>query len=138
MKFLQYIASALLLVSLSANPADAQIRLFQGKKQKMLERENSILQRRVKDLEEQLEWYKNDINERDSLRNELISVFEENENKVAAPETYTPEVTDSLLNIWYLHRKIDGSREGPLQDRCSRLSPCRAARKDEFLYYPPL
>lgn len=111
MKFLQYIASALLLVTLSANPADAQIRLFQGKKQKMLERENSILQRRVKDLEEQLEWYKNDINERDSLRNELISVFEENENKVAAPETYTPEVTDSLLNIWYLHRKIDGSRE---------------------------
>jgi|GEM_PF-4202081 len=45
MKFLQYIASALLLVSLSANPADAQIRLFQGKKQKMLERENSILSR---------------------------------------------------------------------------------------------
>lgn len=44
----------------------------------------------------------------DSISNEFIEIFEENEDKSGAginPEDYTAEISDSLLNLWYVHKK---------------------------------
>ena len=98
---------------LATLPADAGI--FNKKSRRELERENRQLRERLDALQQEITWYQNDINERDSLRNELVSLYEENENKLAAGMTsadYTPEVTDSLLSVWYLHRQSRENRQG--------------------------
>ena len=56
-----------------------------------------------------------DIVLKDSLAKEMLSIYEENEGKSAAglnPEDYSPELTDSLLNIWYLHRQVNNDKHG--------------------------
>ena len=106
------------------------------KNRKQLERENEELRQRVDSLLQELEWLRSDINERDSLRKELVDMYREDENREGvwmdgdfdyfdtpgysgdsqpsaprrAPLTYTDDVTDSLLSIWYLHRQV---RENP-------------------------
>jgi membrane-bound lytic murein transglycosylase D len=106
------------------------------KNRKQLERENEQLRQRVDSLLQELEWLRNDINERDSLRKELVDLYLEDENREGAwmdgdfdyfdtpasgggtqpsaprrrPVNYTDDVTDSLLSIWYLHRQV---RENP-------------------------
>ncbi len=95
--------------------ADAQTQKGKPKTRKTLLRENELLVKKVESLQEELEWLKNDINEKDSLRNELIELYKESENNIAAgllPEDYTGEVTDSLLSIWYLHRQANSNKEG--------------------------
>lgn len=83
------------------------------KSRRKLQQENEQLRERLAILEEEVDWYRRDINERDSLRRELVDIYEENENKIAAVNgEYSPEVTDSLLNIWYLHRQSRVNREG--------------------------
>lgn len=78
-----------------------------------LRAENEELRSRLAELEREISWYRSDINERDSLRRELVDLYEENENKIGVvPGAYTPEVTDSLLSIWYLHRQARDNREG--------------------------
>ncbi len=110
---MRHLLLSLLTLFLIALPADAQ-----WKSRRQLLRENQQLRQRIEALEQEIAWYQEDINERDSLRRELLDVFEENENKMAeamTPEGYnapTPEVTDSLLSIWYLHRQTRHSREG--------------------------
>jgi membrane-bound lytic murein transglycosylase D len=96
-------AASLLLCLVQTAPAQDGF-----KSRKQLLRENLLLRQRIKDLEDEIEWYKNDINEKDSLRKELITIFQENENKVSEafePAPYTAEMTDSLLSVWYLHRE---------------------------------
>ena len=102
-----------ILILVSAVPSSSR----DWKTRKQLQRENRQLRERIEALEQEIAWYQNDINERDSLRRELLDVFEENENKMAqamTPSDYTPsqEVTDSLLSIWYLHRQSRRSKEG--------------------------
>ena len=85
------------------------------KTRKQLLKENEELKDKISKLENEIQWYKNDINEKDSLRNELLEIYEEGENKLAAglaPEDYNGEVTDSLLSLWYLHRQSDSNKEG--------------------------
>lgn len=104
MNFRKILFAASLLLCL-VQPVPAQDHF---KSRKQLVRENELLRQRIKDLEAEIEWYKNDINEKDSLRKELITLFQENENKVAEefePAPYTAEMTDSLLSVWYLHRE---------------------------------
>ena len=92
-----------LFIFLPLAGADAQTQKDKPKTRKTLLRENELLVKKVESLQEELEWLKNDINEKDSLRNELIELYKESENNIAAgllPEDYTGEITDSLLSIW--------------------------------------
>lgn len=46
----------------------------------------------------------------DSLQADMMNIIDENESMSAAglnPEDYSPEVTDSLLNMWYLHKQLE-------------------------------
>lgn len=81
-------------------------------------RENSRLESVIDSLQAELNRYRNELGINDSIADELMDIYDENEDKSAAglnPEDYTAEVSDSLLNIWYLHNQIS-SREVPEYD----------------------
>ena len=72
-----------------------------------LQEENARLKETIDSLRQELESCRAEMRMTDSLTSEMISLYEENEDKIAAgmsPEEYTAEVSDSLLNIWYAHR----------------------------------
>lgn len=78
-------------------------------------KENKMLLNEIDSLKKDIEQYRNDLHLNDSIRSELIDIYEENEDKSAAglnPEDYNSEVTDSLLSMWYLHNQIKKSNEG--------------------------
>lgn len=72
-----------------------------------LQDENARLREKIDSLTQELDRYRAELGRTDSLTTEMLDIYEENEDKIAAglsPEDYTPEVSDSLLNIWYAHR----------------------------------
>ena len=74
-----------------------------------LVKENRELSMLVDSLTAEIGKYRTEIREKDSLTAEILEIYEENEDKNVlglSPEEYTPEVTDSLLNLWYLHKKM--------------------------------
>jgi membrane-bound lytic murein transglycosylase D len=103
------LAVILVLSFLFQGNAEAQI--FRNK----LRKENQALKTRVDSLREALDKLKSDKVLKDSIADEMIGVYEENKFRTAAglnPQDYTPEITDSLLSIWYLHRQASSSEEG--------------------------
>ena len=70
-------------------------------------RENAGMRAELDSLKKELEKCRMELEYADSISNEIIEIYEENEDKSAAginPEDYTAEVSDSLLNIWYVHK----------------------------------
>ena len=103
-----------LLLLLSVSPAPAQTH-HSAKTRRQLLRENQLLMTELDSLKQQLEEYRNRFRITDSIAGEMIDIFEENEARTGVgltPDEYTPEVTDSLLNLWYLHRQVRSSSEG--------------------------
>ena len=104
-------ATLLAAMALSVT-AEGQIRggkLFKNRYKK----ENEELRFQLDSLKKEMEQLRQDNLLKDSLTKEMLSIYEENEDKSAAglnPEDYSPELTDSLLNIWYLHRQIQSDR----------------------------
>ena len=75
-----------------------------------LKKENDQLKAELDSLRVELEKYRMELAYTDSITNEMLAVYEENEDKSAAginPEDYTAEVSDSLLNLWYVHNKAN-------------------------------
>lgn len=84
-----------------------------GKKKKKLEEENrrlcaevDSLKRLVEEFYELLEQQENDTTSTED--NNLDTPF----GSRLAPSEYTPEVTDSLLSLWYLQRSTNRNNEG--------------------------
>lgn len=86
------------------------------KTKKQLQKENDRMATEIDSLKCLLNDYISRQRHDDSVRSEIIDIFEENEGKIGAgltPDDYNDEVTDSLLNIlWHLHRKATNSHEG--------------------------
>ena len=104
-----------LAVALSL-PSEAQER-SKGLFRNRYKRENAELRMTIDSLRRDLDSLRKNIVLKDSVLNEMLSIYEENDSKSAAglnPEDYSPEITDSLLNIWYLHRQVneDNGYEG--------------------------
>ena len=73
------------------------------KTRRQLMKENDDLRRRIDSLQVWIDAHREDIEEREVIREELSG---ENENKVsAAMESYVEGNKDSLLAQWYMHRK---------------------------------
>ena len=75
-----------------------------------LKRENEELRVRLDSMKMELEKYRLELEYTDSITSEMLALYEENEDKSAAginPEDYTAEVSDSLLNLWYVHSKVN-------------------------------
>ncbi len=93
-------------------PGEAGAQLIRSK----LKKENSELKSQVDSLKKTIEELRNDIILKDSIANEMLGIYEENEDKSAAglnPEDYSPEITDSLLSLWYIHRQVND--ENPIE-----------------------
>lgn len=106
------LASLLCLPSIcnAAGDSTSLARRMKPQKNKAaLIRENKELTYMVDSLIAEIGKYREEIRTRDSLTAEILDIYEENEDRSAAglnPEDYTPEVTDSLLNLWYIHKKL--------------------------------
>lgn len=109
------LVSALICVALAAPAFGQNLRLTK----KQLRQENARLRTQLDSLRIDLEKYRSDSRLNDSIVSELRDIYENNAQRSAAglnPEDYTPEITDSLLSIWYLHRQIGRSNEGQEYD----------------------
>ena len=72
--------------------------------------ENVLLKAELDSLKAELEKYRTELRRTDSIANELISLYEGEKASPADTCTaleYTTEVSDSLLNLWYIHRLVN-------------------------------
>ena len=103
-------AAAFLAVSSAAAAAavSPQTRKDRNIKTKVqLQKENEELRARLDSLTLELERYIQETAYSDSLAEDFSGFYEEaDENAPASisPEDYTAEISDSLLNIWYVHK----------------------------------
>ena len=72
-----------------------------------LKKQNELLRSELDSLKAELERYRMELRRTDSLANEIIDFYQETK---PAGDTcvveYTAEVSDSLLNLWYMHRLV--------------------------------
>ncbi len=103
---------------LSLSPAAAQIPDTRTRKinpviksRKQLQKENEDMKSEIEVLRQQLKDLEEQYHASDSIASEMIEIYEENEERGLdglSPEDYTPELTDSLLNLWYRSRQFSG------------------------------
>jgi len=77
-----------------------------------LKKENSSLKAQLDSLRMELETIQKEAHDRDSIAQEMLSIFQENEGKrgiALNPDDFSADVTDSLLNLWYIHRQVNGN-----------------------------
>ena len=89
-----------------------------NRKKSDLIRENMTLKMKLDSLKEELTRLQDEMQTLDSLEAGIMDAYDENEEKTAAglnPEDYDAGVSDSLLNIWYLHKKVSETT-GPEYD----------------------
>ena len=106
MKFFKTILAALLLL-LFAQAATGQ----ELKTRSKLLKENAELRSRVDSLIRELEAFRLEQAVADSLAAEMIRMLEETVIVDDPAEEYSPEMTDSLLSLWYVHRQLEATRE---------------------------
>ena len=77
-------------------------------------KENTQLKHVIDSLKAEMEKVREELRHTDSIANEMLSLYAENESKSSVEviqEEYTTEVSDSLLNLWYVQKKISQSEE---------------------------
>ncbi len=83
--------------------------------QSRLKEENRILKERLDSMQMELDRYRAELQSADSIACELMAIYgtaDSPDTPAIAPEDYTAEVSDSLLNIWYTHKMAsDGEVE---------------------------
>ena len=79
------------------------------KKADMIDK-NTKLKAELDSLKVELERFRMELEYTDSIAGEMLAMYEENEMRGTAgisPEEYTAEVSDSLLNLWYVHNSLN-------------------------------
>lgn len=79
-----------------------------------LKTENTRLKTEMDSLRKELARYRKELAVADSINNELMTIYEGNAQETSTgidTEEYTPEISDSLLNIWYAHRMVNDSED---------------------------
>lgn len=102
-KIFRTVLTAILILCCTANATAQQRRPRVSPK-----KQNVILQAQIDSLKQELEDYQSGRFAEDSIVSEMLSIYEENDNKVVE---YSPELTDSLLSLWYHHRQVDMSED---------------------------
>ena len=81
----------------------------------ILLKENTELKTAIDSLKAEIEKVRAELKYTDSIANEMLSLYADSESKNTVPaiaEEYTTEVSDSLLNLWYVQKKVAQSEEG--------------------------
>lgn len=104
-------AAALVASSLVTTGLGAQNR---PKTKGQIIKENQELSNEVDSLRRLLKEYENAARISDSIAAERTrkAVKSSLRGQLPAPEEYSPEVTDSLLNLWYIHKNVNKNKEG--------------------------
>ena len=92
--------------------ADGDGRRASARTKKQLVKENEELRRQVNDLLEELESFRTAEADTTDVLLEEMEIREGVFDGAMDPEDYSPEATDSLLSIWYIHRQVRESDEG--------------------------
>lgn len=102
------LAAAFIALTLSSDIAAAT---RQDNKTKIsAKKENELLKAELDSLKTELEKYRMELRRTDSIANELINLYEGEKSTPAdtgTPIEYTTEVSDSLLNLWYVQRLVN-------------------------------
>ncbi len=109
MKFLKTIIALVLTLCFLQSAGGQELRT-----RSRLIKENAELRSRVDSLIRELEAYRLEKSVADSLAAEMLLMLEEMEEMdgVDEPvEEYSPEMTDSLLSLWYVHRQMEVNKE---------------------------
>ena len=108
MKTFKTILTALLLLVVTQIATGQELKT-RGK----LLKENAELRSRVDSLIRELEAFRLEKAEVDSLAARMLEMMEQNleEEEEYLMEEYSPEMTDSLLSLWYVHRQLEANRE---------------------------
>ena len=75
-----------------------------------VKKENELLTAELDSLKSELEKYRLELYKSDSIATELINIYEGDKTATVdtcAPVEYTKEVSDSLLNLWYVHKLVN-------------------------------
>ncbi len=81
---------------------------------KELRKQNADMRTELDSIRAELERYRMDLAIADSINNEMMAIYRGNEDcngTGIAPEEYTADVSDSLLNIWYAHMMVNDSED---------------------------
>ena len=79
-----------------------------------LQKENRQLRYELDSLKAEMEKVRAELKYTDSVANVMLSLYSDSEARntpAIAPEEYTAEVSDSLLNLWYVTKKVAQSEE---------------------------
>lgn len=104
------VALAAAFIALTAGGDVAAAVKQDGKTKISAKKENELLKAELDSLKNELEKYRMELRRTDSIANELINLYEGEKDTPAdtcAPVEYTTEVSDSLLNLWYVQRLVN-------------------------------
>lgn len=108
MNIKRLLAVAVAAVFIGGMPCEAKTENTIRKDRKTLEKENAQLKAKMDSLKMELERYRCELHIADSINNEMVELYEGEAGKgetLISPEDYTAEISDSLLSIWYVHKK---------------------------------
>ena len=112
MKILGTVISAIALFFAVEASSAPDVKLNSRKRQIQ---ENEMLKKQIDSLKQEIEACRAELRLNDSIARQVRDLYEENEDKMGIginPDDYSAEVSDSLLNLWYLHKKtFDHSEE---------------------------
>ena len=107
-RFAVALAAAFIALTFSGN---AFAGTKQDKKEKIsAKKENELLKAEIDSLRNEIEKYRLELRVTDSLANELLNIYEQEKNvtkDICETIEYTAEVSDSLLNLWYVHKLVN-------------------------------
>ena len=105
MKILGTVISAIALFFFFFSSSAPDVKLNSRKRQIQ---ENEMLKKQIDSLKQEIEACRAELRLNDSIARQVRDLYEENEDKMGIginPDDYSAEVSDSLLNLWYLHKK---------------------------------
>lgn len=95
-------ATAFIAVSASAQNKSALVK------------ENTELKQMIDSLKAEMCKIREELRYTDSIANDMLNLYSDSESKnavISIPEEYTTAVSDSLLNLWYVQKKVSQSEE---------------------------
>ena len=106
MRAFKIIFTALILIAATLTAGGQEL-----KTRSKLIKENAELRSTVDSLIRELEAFRLEQAVADSLAAEMLKMLEETVEEEEPIEEYSPEMTDSLLSLWYIHRQMEATRE---------------------------
>ena len=109
-RFAVALAAAFIALALSTDAVAAK--KPDTKNKVTLQKENEQLKNQLDSLKVELERYRIELKRTDSITNELLNYYEKEEKATTGSidtcsVEYTAEVSDSLLNMWYVQRMVN-------------------------------